>query len=71
MENFLFSVNTLIHLGHSNAWDYDYYFYKKACEHAKRFEKMQVIAQASAISLVFSGKKAIKDFLKDDEKVEE
>lgn len=62
-EEFEKSINFLIFSGHSQAWNYTYRRYKAACEHAKLFEKKQVLAFTTAIGLAFSGKKAIESYL--------
>lgn len=61
------SVNLLIFMGHSDAWNYDYDQYKTACRHAKAFEQTQVMTFATAISLVFGGKKAVREYLRKNE----
>jgi len=68
IEALTLSINYLICLGHSDAWNYDYETYKTACRHAKTYEQSQVMTFATAISLVFGGKKAVREYLRANKK---
>ena len=63
-DRFLEGVALLISLGHSCVWNYGYTFFKAALKSVSKLNKLMALATLTGVSLAFSSKEQIKDFIK-------
>jgi len=54
----------LIVLGHRDAWEYGYSFFKICCEEMQHVEKKQISNMIFSIQLAFAKKREVEKFFK-------